>query len=496
MTTMDESTRTEPPGVAPPRATHDILIVSDLHLRGTWNNPTQGLYHFDEEFADFLRYYRLHRNGGRPWQLVIAGDLIEFLYLTELPADEPPMLRGAHFTENERLYGVGNEGPKTRWALDTILRSSHPQLLLALARFVAEGNEIVVLRGNHDSGLFWTEVQEHLRRLIAEHHPDDVGYMDMKRAVAERVLFPEWFWYVPGQLYVEHGCQYDPFCSFEHFLYPVVPERPGQIEMSISELAIRYFTNQMKILNGLAAENIKSVSEYIGWVVRENAGILPRVLKLYGGMVSNVMRKSGARDPAAEETVRAEQRRRLAQTDERFGLPPGTCAAVDAMHARPVMRAKLATARFLALDLWASSLALVVAALVILVWFPARIGLLGALGAAALLGLVVYVGALRFSRVTEAARLHETAQDLADRFQVSHVVFGHSHAAGIWPLRGGGRYVNVGTWVPVSEDAFFVYFSMTSEDPLRRGELWRWNKRRGEPEPFEKQPPPALDAAA
>jgi UDP-2,3-diacylglucosamine pyrophosphatase LpxH len=466
-------------------AEYDILIVSDLHLRGGHGERGGGLYHFDEEFADFLRYYRLHRASTRPWQLVIGGDFVEFLYLTEIPSGDTPLLRGVTFSDNERRYGPGNDGPQTRWALDAILRSSHPQLLLALARFVADGNEIVVLRGNHDSGLFWPEVQEHLRRLVAEHHPDDVSYMDMKRLVGERILFPQWFWYVPGKLYVEHGCQYDPFCSFEYFLNPVVPEPPTQIEMSISELAIRYFTNQMKILNGLAAENIKSVSEYIGWVVKENVGILPRILRLYwGGMVSNVMAKSGARDVAAEAAVRAEHERRLGETDERFGLPAGTSAAVDAMHETPVMRDKLATARFLALDLWAAGAVLVLAALIILLWFPAKIGLLGVLGAAALFGTIVYVGALRFRKVTEMARLHETAQKLADRFGVSHVVFGHSHAAGVWPLRDGATYVNVGTWVPVAEDAYFVYFSLSADGDGRSGRLWRWNKRLREPQVF------------
>jgi UDP-2,3-diacylglucosamine pyrophosphatase LpxH len=502
MLAADDLPAAEPRGAAfasatrAPQPTHDILIVSDLHLRGGWDNPTRGLYHFDEEFADFLRYYRLHRRSSRPWQLIIGGDLIEFLYLTDLPTGETPLLRGAAFGRNERLYGVANEALKTRWALDTILRSSHPQLLLALARFVAEGNQIVILRGNHDSGLFWPEAQEHLRRLIAEHHPDDISYMDMKRAVAERVLFPQWFWYVPGVLYVEHGCQYDPFCSFEHFLHPVVPENPSQIEMSISELAIRYFTNQMKILNGLAAENIKSVSEYIGWVVKANLGILPRILRLYWGMVTNVMAKSGARDAAAESLVREQHARRLAETDERFGLPAGTAAAIDALHKRPVMRSMLATARFLALDLWASGIALAVAAVVILVWFPAKVGLLALLAALALIGVVIYAGSLRFSRISEAARLHETAQRIADRFQVSHVVFGHSHAAGVWPLRGGASYINVGTWVPVAEDAFFVYFSMTGEGTGRKGELWRWNKRCREPELFAALEAPAIAAAA
>ena len=133
------------------RGDFDYLIVSDLHLRGGFDNPTEGLYHFDEEFADFLRYYRLHRASGRPWRLIIGGDFIEFLYITDLPDPNERLLRGATFIESEYRYGAGTEAQKSRWKLDVILRSSHPQLLLALARFVAEGNEIIVLRGNHDS---------------------------------------------------------------------------------------------------------------------------------------------------------------------------------------------------------------------------------------------------------------------------------------------------------------------------------------------------------
>lgn len=33
----------------------DSLIVSDLHRRGGFNNPIEGLYHFDEASAERLR---------------------------------------------------------------------------------------------------------------------------------------------------------------------------------------------------------------------------------------------------------------------------------------------------------------------------------------------------------------------------------------------------------------------------------------------------------
>jgi UDP-2,3-diacylglucosamine pyrophosphatase LpxH len=460
----------------------DYLIISDLHLRGGFNNPTAGLYHFDEEFADFLRHYRIHRDTGRPWRLIIGGDLIEFLFITGSPDPADRMLGGVSLTESELRYGPGTAVEKSRWKLDVILRSSHPQLLLAMARFIAEGNEILVLRGNHDIELAWPEVQEHFRRLIAEHHPADVSYMRMKELVAARVQFPLWFWYVPGLLYAEHGSQYDPFCSTEHVTNPLVPAAPALLQLSIADFSIRYFANQMKLINALAAENVMSVSEYIGWVVGRNLPLLPRIVRLYSGMVRRVLAKSGTPPAAAEAQVRAEHQRRVAAFDERFGLPPGTAAQVDAMHATPVMRRPFATARFLALDLIAVAALFVVGAIGILVWAPTRGGLLVALGVLAALGLVAYVGSLRFQRVSEAAELRRTAERIAELFRVRYVAFGHSHAAGTWQLANGSTYVNVGTWVPSGDESYFVYFAI--EGDTGEGALWRWNKAEMKPERF------------
>jgi UDP-2,3-diacylglucosamine pyrophosphatase LpxH len=461
----------------------DYLVVSDLHLRGGYRNPTEGLYHFDEEFADFLRHYRLNRASPRPWQLIIAGDFVEFLYVTELPDRDSPLLRHATFSEDERRYGLSTEAHKARWKLDTILRNSHPQLLLALARFVAEGNHVVILHGNHDAEMFWPEVQEHFFRLIAEHHPEDVSYLEMKATVAERVQFAPWYWYVPEVLYVEHGCQYDAFCSFEYFLNPVLPAQPAFIERSISDLAARYFANQMKLLDAMAVENIQSISEYIGWVMRGNLSILPRAARLYVQMVRRILTKSGRADPQAERVVRAEHERRMAMLDRHFALPPGTTAEVHALHATPVMRRVSATAGFLGLDLLATAGVLAAVAAFLLLAHPARGRGLALVGIIAALCLMVYVGSLRVRHMTEAGRLQRVAERMAELFHVPCVLFGHSHRAGTWPLRNGGTYFNVGTWIPFAADAYFVYFTL-SGGAEATGSLWRWNKRKMQPQRF------------
>ncbi len=468
----------------PPPADADYLIVSDLHLRGGFDNPTQGLYHFDAEFADFLRYYRLHRTSTRSWTLIIDGDFIEFRYVTDLPQPGDPLLPGVSFSKAEMRYGAGSEADKSRWKLDRILRSSHPQLLLSLARFIAEGNHVVVLRGNHDAEMIWPEVQEHFRRLVAEHHPADVGYMAMKEAVAQRLQFAPWFWYVPGVLYVEHGCQYDPFCSFEYFLNPVVPTRPTRIENSISDLSIRYFANQIKLLDAMAVENIRSAGEYVVWVLRGNLAFIPRAARLYAGMVRGIVSKSGRPDPDAERSVCAEHERRLGDADARLGLPPGTTAAVHALHATPLMRSVSRALRFLGIDLFACGGLVLLILAALLVAYPHHVGL-PAIGFGAMVGAVLaVVGMRRARRISDYESLRRIADRIAQRFNVPYVIFGHSHQAGRWPLSHGGTYFNVGTWVPLAKNAYFVYFALTGEGAERAGRLWRWNKAAARPEEF------------
>ena len=466
-------------------ADSNYLIISDLHVRGGFSDRTYGLYHFDEEFADFLRYYRLHRASTRPWTLIINGDFIEFHYVTDLPDPDHPLLHEATFSERERVYGAGRDAQKSRWKLDRILRSCHPQLLLALARFVAEGNHIVILSGNHDSELFWPDVQEHFRRLIAEHHPADIGYLAMKEAVTHRVHFSPWCWYVPDVLWVEHGCQYDQFCSFRYVLNPVVPAQPALIESSISDLSIRYFANQVKLLDAMAVENITSTTEYIGWVLRGHRDVLTRAAKLYAGMVRNVLAKSGRPHRNAEADVRAEHARRAAANDARFGLPEGTSAAVQALHAIPVMRRPYRTLRFLGVDLLAAGVVLLALVPYVMLAYPGgaatvRVGLI-----VTALAALVYEGRRRSRRIFDYRHLSRLGGRIAARVGVPHVIFGHSHQAGARPLPNGGTYFNVGTWVPLSKQGYFVYLAITADGPERTAGLWRWNKARREPEQFD-----------
>jgi UDP-2,3-diacylglucosamine pyrophosphatase LpxH len=78
---------------------HNLLIISDLHLSEGFR-PIEGSlspnedFLCDEGFADFLRFHNECREQlGRPWRLIIAGDLFDFLQVTSHSATDAKELK-------------------------------------------------------------------------------------------------------------------------------------------------------------------------------------------------------------------------------------------------------------------------------------------------------------------------------------------------------------------------------------------------------------------
>ena len=73
-----------------------------------------------------------------------------------------------------------------------------------MSHFLARGNDIVFVPGNHDEEVILPEVQHHLRSRLAA-VPGEAEPAEERG----RILFTPWFYYEPGFAYVEHGHFYD-----------------------------------------------------------------------------------------------------------------------------------------------------------------------------------------------------------------------------------------------------------------------------------------------
>ncbi|MBW1878023.1 MAG: hypothetical protein JRJ84_06655 [Deltaproteobacteria bacterium] len=205
----------------------NLLIISDLHLGEDLRPDAEGererLAEVERDLVAFLEYYIWRRLDDRPWRLVINGDMVDFLSICLMPA-EVDLILGLH--PDDHTYGLGARPHAAQMKMQKVL-DRHHRVFRALARFVGVGNDLSIVVGNHDAELFWPEVQETLRDGLVALWPTDPAAQDPTSRspdeVGAAITFHPWFFFEEDLVYIEHGHQYDGYCSFDTVLYPVTP---------------------------------------------------------------------------------------------------------------------------------------------------------------------------------------------------------------------------------------------------------------------------------
>jgi hypothetical protein len=203
---------------------YQLIIIGDLHLSEGWNPETKRLsrnedFFFDLNFHRFLQHLAGRAERGKFfYRLIINGDFVDFLQFTSVPDDES--ISGEKISKRERELGLGTSAVKTLWKLN-ILMNGHWIFFNALKEFIARGNEVIIIPGNHDIEWMIPEVQQKFKEKLSS----DI-LEDKKTDFANRIQFVPWFYYDPLlSVYVEHGSQYDDLNSFDYFLFPFRRDR-------------------------------------------------------------------------------------------------------------------------------------------------------------------------------------------------------------------------------------------------------------------------------
>ena len=137
------------------RADHDLVVLSDLHLgegrdeRIARYSPTEDFFH-DRAFARLLEHLSA-RYADDPGRLVLVlnGDVFDFLTVIRVPDDAEAERRGFTVSQAESRFGLDPTEAKSIYKLD-VIREGHGEFFRALARFIAAGHRVEILRGNHD----------------------------------------------------------------------------------------------------------------------------------------------------------------------------------------------------------------------------------------------------------------------------------------------------------------------------------------------------------
>jgi UDP-2,3-diacylglucosamine pyrophosphatase LpxH len=457
----------------------NILVISDLHLGedlrpGVTNvSYLRHLAKLERELEAFLAHHTTHREGGRPWTLVVNGDMVDFMSVMILPDGAKPD-PADHHDEEDRLYGLGFGEKQSQKKLEQVI-VRHKGVFRRLAEFVHAGNELVIVVGNHDPEFYYESVQRTLVEWLCGLAVGAGAEDEQRITFAARIQFCPWFYYQENLIYVEHGHQYDEYCSFDYLLQPVTKDRGGRksgIALSVAHAGMRYFASQIADYNPHNAERW-SMLDYVRWALTLGLRGALRLCYLYGMLVWKVVEIWYALRHADLER-RAVHGERLKALSDHWKIAHDKLLALDGLRRAPVTRrlGKLLGALFF--DRVLMGMVTLIASVVLAmrlpgwwaVWVPFAV----------LLGFAVLNQVLNRLRLTPSSlKLRATTQLIQGLVCAPFIVFGHSHAPERVPLRNGGTYFNTGTWASDDESHAFTHLVVTRvEAASPHAELRQW----------------------
>ncbi|HEY3358181.1 MAG TPA: metallophosphoesterase [Polyangia bacterium] len=422
------------------------LIISDLHLADVedhadgWKAHKASRYVFDEQLDELVASLEAQARAGEDLILVLNGDIFDFDIVTAIPDPAP-------FPVSARERGRGVLQPteeKSVWKLGLILKH-HPRFVATLARFLAAGHRVVYVLGNHDRELHFPAAQAAFIAAIAARAPE-AG----RALVAAGVQFEEWFYWVPGEIYVEHGNQYDHYSSYRHILAPVVRSQgEDEIAVPMGNLTNRYLASGMGFFNPHSGDFILGLFGYLAHWLKYYAFTRRSLIgRWFVGsllVLAKLLETKGKAHRQSESHAAA-----LAERAARLGVPLATLQALDRLQ-RPPMATKLFRVIH---EFWIDRLG-VAAGMVALTIVLALTGvplwakLMVPLSAFPLL-YFIYDWAVRGDTLyTVEKEVPRYAEAIASRLGVKVVSFGHTHIPQLVPLARGVVFVNSGTWAPI-----------------------------------------------
>ncbi|MCA9517773.1 MAG: metallophosphoesterase [Myxococcales bacterium] len=426
-------------------STNRYLMVSDLHIADVEDHPDGWKRHkgsawvFDADLGAMLQAFVDRADEGDTLTFLLNGDIFDFDLVTVVPEDPPWPLNSL-----ERLYGLDATEPKSVWKLERML-ADHPVFLESLAAFCAAGHKVVLIYGNHDRECWFPAVQEAFKDAIIA-----AGERLGLAVARDRILCEAWFYYVPNDVYVEHGHQYDFYSAFRYNLEPLVRKKDGiHLALPMGNLSNRYLLSNIGTFNPHATDFILSGIGYIKHWLRYYAFTRRSIIITWlVGSIRALFALLRTRRALHRHPPR-DYERHLRDAAERYELPLETVKSLDSLKMEPI------TSRFFKIvrEFWIDRVilaALMTGATITLALtpIPLWVKLMVPLTAFPLVWFLYQWLAGTDNAQTVELASHKYAHAIASRLPVRAVVFGHSHIPNAVPLARGVMFANTGTWAP------------------------------------------------
>jgi hypothetical protein len=372
-----------------------------------------------------------------------------------------PQLTGlTELTDEERLHGLGGAEDHAREKMRRVAER-HADVLAELSAFVSDGHALTLIHGNHDIEFHWDGVKEDFRAILLRHAENRLVEAEPVDGLAQgvqvlngrafdkadflaRIEFRPWFFYRDGVAYIEHGHQYDPFCSTANVLSPLSPLDPRRIARGFSEVLLRYVVRPTRGMTEHGHETF-GMLHYLSFGAKLGImGMLDLGVRFVRAIVE-LFRVRRAHFSEAAAGMKKEHERRVTQLAEVTRDGKERLRALLSLQAQPLTHSVFGILASVLLDRLA--LAIAAAATLVVLAIVGGVHVTGLSACAAVIltwGLVHrYLSSRR--KVDPTKELMERATHLSRIFPAAFVVMGHTHVPKEVPA-GSATYINLGSW--------------------------------------------------
>jgi len=272
----------------------DIVVISDLHLAGgvNMNGNYDGTENFfaDDSFQRFLSYLQ-DCNEDKKLILIINGDFIDFLRIRDIPQSNDDfsawqkMLLSVGIQKSQQQlrdsidkkeveYGLKTNDYKSVWKLDKCIKG-HKILFQQLVAWLKNGNQLIIVKGNHDLEWYWEAVRNYLCYVLSEFAAED--QTDKSKSFNDNVLFVDNALIIDERIYVAHGHLYEnfTFAAGEPTL-----NNNTELKLPFGSFFNRYLINRLE-LSYPFLDNVRPTQQILPLLFRERFPLGIKVLFKY-----------------------------------------------------------------------------------------------------------------------------------------------------------------------------------------------------------------------
>jgi len=423
----------------------DVHLGADLvqHVRPWTIGRLKEIARIDRYLSKMLDWYRTHPDPERPWCLVIAGDLVDFVGMNVAAAEKDV---APELSEEEEQHGLGSAREHAVLKMRAVA-TRHQLVFQKLAAFIADGHSLVLIRGNHDMDFHWTAAREAFVDAISDSASEGVAARLTEELLAERVQFYPWFYYVEGLLYVEHGHQFDAMCNYPRLLAPLSPADPSRLNWSFSDWLLRMVVGPTPGL-GQDGHESKGVFDYLrlGLSMGIVGGL--RLAYRFARAISMAIRRSRLQFSDAAMRLRKVHERRMSKVATQTRVQVEKVRELATFWPTPVTSGIFRTLRSVFVDRIIGALLLGLVGLTsvsvgLSLWWT--LGLCG-LSVVAFYFYTRWAGRHRTRDVSAEAAQLDGARRIAKLLPTRWIVMGHTHTPRVKALDERTTYVNLGHW--------------------------------------------------